>query len=487
MKKRIPFVPVLLVLALAGLMLSGIACNLLLPFSACPGLSTPSLQTYKCTAQIYRVIPGTNQEFTENWQTWLWPGTNNDYEAGLACGQLLNNYTGLMMKHGLPEFDWQIRDFSVSQDPKPAAADCSIPAPRTVYGAPVGNELALWAKDKDVSVTAYVEATDSNGNLLKASPTVMNANFVYAERTGMGVDGGDLDGGSYDPTIQHLRFSDMRIEFEAFDIGSFHMSKFYIQSIGTIIAMGGPVNYTILPNAAKFYMWGTIEAGGNQTVDGLCFVNSFANSSANVTEIDFGLPYFAFSFNVTNVDPSNLCKNLQIQKIQLSLNTPNPTTFLHHQPVVYLKDKLWHTTSGILTIEVGDFIGDQDIGDLDLSKILWFENFEMDNEIFLGNMGNSLFLPVNLSWGQHKITVVVYDKEGSYATSTMNLTIQRLPGDVDGDGQVCSKDIQLIMAARGQKATGPDDPRDINKDGWITVGDAAKATSLCTYSNCVCK
>ena len=57
---------------------------------------------------------------------------------------------------------------------------------------------------------------------------------------------------------------------------------------------------------------------------------------------------------------------------------------------------------------------------------------------------------------------------------------QGIAGDVDGDGDVDRNDLTLIAAGLNQPAGGPNDPRDIDKDGRITIFDVRRATSLCT-------
>ena len=47
-----------------------------------------------------------------------------------------------------------------------------------------------------------------------------------------------------------------------------------------------------------------------------------------------------------------------------------------------------------------------------------------------------------------------------------------LPGDLDQDGDVDSDDIGLILAARNTLASGPNDPRDLTRDGRIDGLDA---------------
>lgn len=57
-------------------------------------------------------------------------------------------------------------------------------------------------------------------------------------------------------------------------------------------------------------------------------------------------------------------------------------------------------------------------------------------------------------------------------------------GDADADGDVDHDDLLLILAARSLPATGPDDPRDIDGDGTITVLDARQLALLCTHPVC---
>jgi hypothetical protein len=56
--------------------------------------------------------------------------------------------------------------------------------------------------------------------------------------------------------------------------------------------------------------------------------------------------------------------------------------------------------------------------------------------------------------------------------------------DIEGDGDVDINDIQLISVARNQTALAGD-PRDIDGDGTITIGDARKCVLRCTRELCV--
>lgn len=57
-------------------------------------------------------------------------------------------------------------------------------------------------------------------------------------------------------------------------------------------------------------------------------------------------------------------------------------------------------------------------------------------------------------------------------------------GDLTGDNLVDRNDLNIIMGARNTLAYGPDDPRDLDEDGEITVLDARKLTLLCSLPRC---
>ncbi len=56
--------------------------------------------------------------------------------------------------------------------------------------------------------------------------------------------------------------------------------------------------------------------------------------------------------------------------------------------------------------------------------------------------------------------------------------------DVNNDGVINLTDINLIIAARNKPATGPNDPRDADHDGTITVLDARICVTRCTLPGC---
>lgn len=64
-------------------------------------------------------------------------------------------------------------------------------------------------------------------------------------------------------------------------------------------------------------------------------------------------------------------------------------------------------------------------------------------------------------------------------------TVAALDGDIDNDGDVDLNDLNLILQDRNQPASGPDDPRDLDGDGVITVLDARRLVLLCINPRCV--
>jgi len=63
-------------------------------------------------------------------------------------------------------------------------------------------------------------------------------------------------------------------------------------------------------------------------------------------------------------------------------------------------------------------------------------------------------------------------------------SISQIKCDVDKDGDIDQADLALISKARGQRATGADDPRESDNDGLITPNDVKRCIPQCTRLNC---
>jgi hypothetical protein len=92
--------------------------------------------------------------------------------------------------------------------------------------------------------------------------------------------------------------------------------------------------------------------------------------------------------------------------------------------------------------------------------------------------------PATFPIGTTAVTWTATDASGNSSTCTQQVTVSApLVCDVNGDGVIDSTDISLIIAGIGQTPT-PDDPRDANSDGKITITDARLCTAQCTNKNC---
>jgi hypothetical protein len=70
------------------------------------------------------------------------------------------------------------------------------------------------------------------------------------------------------------------------------------------------------------------------------------------------------------------------------------------------------------------------------------------------------------------------------ALGSQTASASGLKCDADVDGDIDNKDLALIAAARNTPASGPDDPRDADSDGLITVTDGRICALRCTLPDC---
>lgn len=96
---------------------------------------------------------------------------------------------------------------------------------------------------------------------------------------------------------------------------------------------------------------------------------------------------------------------------------------------------------------------------------------------------------VPLESGPNAIVAVATDDDANETRASLGIENEReeeppLPCDVDGDGDVDASDVGAIFAARGSPASGPDDVRDSNGDGLITINDGRLCVLQCTNPGC---
>lgn len=66
----------------------------------------------------------------------------------------------------------------------------------------------------------------------------------------------------------------------------------------------------------------------------------------------------------------------------------------------------------------------------------------------------------------------------------LSITSRQNTCDVNLDGRIDQRDLALISRARGQRASGPNDPRDSDGDGLITPNDVKVCLQRCTLPGC---
>ena len=117
-----------------------------------------------------------------------------------------------------------------------------------------------------------------------------------------------------------------------------------------------------------------------------------------------------------------------------------------------------------VSVPVGSTLGNDDIADAALP--------------------NARFMPDVA--GDYVLALDVSDGEDSDSDQVAVMVTEEPPMrcDVDMDADVDRLDIMAIMEARNQTATGPDDPRDADGDGVITVLDARTCVRQCTLPRC---
>ncbi|HEY6924848.1 MAG TPA: endonuclease/exonuclease/phosphatase family protein, partial [Steroidobacteraceae bacterium] len=126
-----------------------------------------------------------------------------------------------------------------------------------------------------------------------------------------------------------------------------------------------------------------------------------------------------------------------------------------------------------------------------VDTILSLPENERYTYVFEGNsevLDHILLSPALASFASPVLDVVHTNSDFANQTSDHEPDIVRLslpiPGDVDGDGDVDSADVAAITAARGQAASGPFDPRNLNSDAVIDSNDARLAALACTRAHC---
>lgn len=443
----------LLPASLVATMLFSAGCHLIFPYRS---VKIEQHIPFFCQAQIARTIAGTSEELTEEWRLWAWPtdqngdNTVNATDAALYCAAKAADYVDDAMS---PHFTWTVRNMQVdgasTASPfldKREAMDCGGVAGPPAFGAPLGADI-VWIDPPASRASVWVAGTTNDGGYVQKYVEVEKAVLRFAARTGLPNSGGYVAG------AEHLRFFDVFVELEDFELGGVDFSNWYLQSVGTVIAgaTGGGTSvgpsYTVGSGDAKLYMYmvGTQDGESDHTSD--CFVsNSMASyAAASVNQGPAG-PGLTFALDATAAALG------QPFDLKVSLSSPLGTKFSAHQPAITAYGPLSPTPAPVtLTATVSDHDNDLAAG-----RVYWFENFEAANETYLGK-GNPL-ANVKLSKGDHAVTVVVYDQRGAYSTETFTVQVANVAPTTVDNAYFGTEDTTLVVAKAEGVLVNDSDP-----------------------------
>lgn len=200
-----------------------------------------------------------------------------------------------------------------------------------------------------------------------------------------------------------------------------------------------------MPYDSKFFLYAEGTQSGETGTTSFCFTNTYLQGFTEYQGPPY--PFFTFSANLG----ADIIQYDMVVKISLSKPVA-ADSFKNHQPYVDLSNKIATGPSFDLTPDVAWD------GDGNLTKFLWFEDFEASTEKFLGK-GQTLS-DVPFTSGAHEVTVVAYDAYGSYNSDSMVLVIPNTAPAAAGDAYTVDEDSVLNVAAPGVLANDTDAEND---------------------------
>jgi hypothetical protein len=129
--------------------------------------------------------------------------------------------------------------------------------------------------------------------------------------------------------------------------------------------------------------------------------------------------------------------------------------------------------------KLGDYT--QLISDANGAHIAYAATYNGEQDVYYLNVfpdcdGNKVSDVLDIEQGRSS------DTNGNHIPDSCENII--VPSDLDGDRDVDQQDLNRILAARNQPASGLGDPRDLDKSGTINALDARKLSLLCTRPRC---
>ncbi len=415
------------VVAVLAFPLCLLGCRAICPYEPA---DIPPDRAFFATAQIYRLIGGSGEELTEEWSSWIYVPKNGqgEFPAEEYAADKLTQY---MSESLAPGFSWRYRNLNIEEADAVApqrntsGADCAnVIGPRT-HGGPSGNTIRFDNPDPAYRFVTIYTKNGAGSIVDQVNVPINRATVKFAERPGvLGISNWDALLG------RHLRFSDIYMELASFTVnveidGNIHavtISNCCVKNIGTITAEYTGSSYRI--DAAKFYMYWQ-ESGG----DLLRFCVAGGSSLQAGGTASWDGTYDSFSFALTLYpddlkDPgSDTGLPLQID-IHLDLPSGPGSAYQTHQPTVLLPPER-DVYASSLPVEVRvDPLTREDKDDLWQSTLYWVENYQDSSSEKLLVKDNTSLVYEFSSYGTHTVTLIDYDFDGSFNTSTMNIDIR---------------------------------------------------------------
>ena len=404
------------------------ACRAIAPYLPA---DIPPDHAFFATAQIYRTINGAGKELTEEWQSWIYVPKDayGNYPAEQYAKDKITEYISESLAPGFP---WHYRNLDIKDadsmeiQRNTAGANCAnVIGPRT-HGGPGDNRIVFDHPDSVYSYVTVYTKDDSGGIVDEVHVPIKYAEVAFAERPGISAIN------NWDTLLQrHLRFPDIYLELGDFtvdvimngDVESVHIASCSVKNIGTVMASYTGSSYRI--ESAKFYMYWEESTG-----DRLRFCVQGGSSLQAGGTASWDGTYDSFSFGLTlypdDMRDSDTDEGLPLQlDIHLVLPEGTGNTYDSHQPSVLLPlEKTVYTPSLPVSVSV-DPLTRYDKDDMYWqAPLFWIENYQDPSSEKLLAENTSSLLYAFESYGLHKITLIDYDFDHGFNTSTMTVNIK---------------------------------------------------------------
>lgn len=307
---------------------------------------------------------------------------------------------------------------------------------------------SINAKDANVSPTFTAQQVDMGGNIVGL--------FTQKGPNPRGADGDvqiatDLTTGSMSGNIYMLA----NTQIYNWQAGDDPMDVNFIRSEDGGVTWSTPIRINDDAPASQSYQWfPALGVAPNSRIDAVWYDT---RNGTGVTPGSISQLYYSYSWD---------------GGVTWSENTPVTPSFNTHQPTIFINGENRQSD------KIGDYT--HMVSDANGAHLAYAASFNGEHDVYYLNVfpdcnNNAISDVIDLTQGSQ-------DSDGNHIPDECEIIV--IPGDLDADGDVDRNDMQIILTARNQPASGANDPKDINGDGTITVRDARALRALCTRPRC---